>query len=181
MPEESHGLPFAPGRRRFLVDTCKLLALTALATLPLVGIRRWLRIKPDQSQVSSIILEPPLSSNRIPIWHPRCSAYHRDGLLTIRVEAEHKTFEQVMLTDTQARLWCLCGGKWSETELVTTLARERDIAEDEAAREVASFLRPLYQQEFLIAAERGQLIEPLVREIDGSISAGEILWQRNID
>lgn len=176
-----HGPPSTPERRRFLVNACKALALGALAALPLAGIYKWLRFQPDSNQTSSINPEPTLSSKHVPVWHPLCSAYHRNGLLTVRMETGEQTFEQVTLADTQARLWCLCGGKWSETELVTTLARERGMAEAQAAREVASFLRPLYQQEFLIAEERGRLIGPLAREVEGSISAGEILWQRNTD
>lgn len=178
MPEEPlrQGLLPAPERRHFLVVAGKLLALMGLSTLPL-EIARWLRIEPRRSQVSSVKPEPPLSSNRVPAWHPRCSAFHRDGLLTIRMETNEKTFEQLVLADKQARLWCLCGGMWSEAELATTLARECDMPEDEAAREVASFVRPLYQQEFLIAEERGRFFKPLVRETDGSLSAGEIAWQ----
>jgi hypothetical protein len=179
MPEESsrNGLLVAAERRRFLATAGKLLALTGLATLS-PSILKWLRLKADQNQGSAALY---ISENRIPAWHPSCSALHRDALLTICKETSESTFEQVTLKGNQARLWCLCGGVWTETELVTTLASERRMRVDQAAREVEIFLRPLYQQGFLIAADKGRFIKPLVHETEASLRAGEIVWQQSTD
>jgi len=179
MPQESPRQDLLPDeqRRRLLIITFKLMALTGIVIFP-PAIVKWLRTRPDRKQGSS---EPSVSSTRVPTWHPRCSAFHRDDFLTVCMDTGEGTFEQVTLVGDQARLWCLCGGMLSEAELVTKLARERDMTEDKAARQVEIFLQPLYQQGFLIAADRGRFPKPLVREIDSSLRAGEIVWQQTTD
>jgi hypothetical protein len=165
-------------RREFLTWAAKL-SLASLAALPAVLFVKFsLPLEAIESSDNYLPASFRLASHTIPSWHPNCSAYQDNNGMRVRLEIDANTFEQISLDKQQARLWCLCDGCLSETDLARVLATEQRLDPIEAARLVETSLQPLYRQGILVQFDSSQLAQRQFREIEGSIKEGEAIWQR---
>ena len=96
----------------------------------------------------------------------------------VRIDIDETSFQQTTLAGEHVRLWCLCGGRLSETNLVEVVVTEQGIQPHEAVQQVTRFLQPLYQQGLLVAMYVDKLALQPMHEMEGSSKLGEAIWQR---
>lgn len=115
---------------------------------------------------------------RIPRWHAQCTGFNSDDRLIVRFDIDGSFSREVVLRGLHVRLWCLCGGKLSEAGLVQVLIEQEGLSARNAVRTISTFLRPLYQQGYLVYANADHQVLQVNHEVECLPGTGVLLCRQ---
>ncbi|MBI2900700.1 MAG: hypothetical protein HYY17_10990 [Planctomycetes bacterium] len=134
-------------RRSFLATVLRAAGVLAPASLLLSGRLPWL--DGDETR---------LDAARVPVWHPECTGTNDLRCVTVSRDRAGGSRSEIRLEGAAARLWCLCGGRYSETELAARVA--------EGEPWVAPFLFALYALGYLVRLNAEDRVGLWSREVE---------------